>query len=113
MPATRGKAAKRKGSTDDLAKQLARIQEDIAELGDQLAELAADRGRGLHDRARDAVGETVNGALRSGRQAGREALAEARRAEAEFERVVADRPIVTVAIAAGLGYLIGFLSRRS
>jgi ElaB/YqjD/DUF883 family membrane-anchored ribosome-binding protein len=108
MPTARSKA-NTGPTTDDIVKQFAQIQDDIAELGNQVSRLAAHQGAALHDGARDTVNQAMNGAVSSGRKA----FAEARKVEAEFQRIVTDKPITTVAVAAGLGYLIGFLSKRS
>lgn len=100
--------AQARATADDLAEQLAALREDVA----RLSELLGQYGR---ERAGDAVDEAERraAALRAemDRQADRLG-AQARKAGDDAEEFMRERPGMSLAIAAGLGFLVGFLTSR-
>ena len=84
-------------ATDDLEKQIAQLQADVADLTKTLGAVAKQK------------------AAEAGAR-GREALADAgdhlRRVESEAVDYVRTKPIQALAIAAGLGLLVGYLTRN-
>lgn len=101
-------AGKESTKPQDLEAELARLREDVSRLSDQLART----GEHTYSAARRAVGEGAEQLRVKG-----EAAASAIRSNADdIERQVVDavreKPITAIAIAAGIGWLFGLLSRR-
>ena len=95
-------------TTEDLNKQIEQLRADVAAIGTTLSDLAAAKAGELGDRARgeaEALGER-------GRQSLDEAARQLDRLESGTADYVRTRPVQALAIAAGLGLLVGFLSRR-
>lgn len=99
----------------DLEAELARLREDVARLTEQLSRTGEQLGRtGEH---------TISAARRAAshgaeqlRAKGEEAMDTLRSNAGDFERQVTDavreKPITSLAIAAGIGFFFALLSRR-
>ncbi|GAB1583183.1 MULTISPECIES: YqjD family protein [Phyllobacteriaceae] len=88
-------------ATGDLQAQIARLKEDIAGLASAIADLGSEK---MHKAKRGAA-ETYESAYRSGE----DAVTELRDQLAETAR---ERPLTTIAAAAGVGFLLALLARR-
>jgi ElaB/YqjD/DUF883 family membrane-anchored ribosome-binding protein len=82
---------------DDLTKQIERLRSDVAQITKTLGDLT--KGQVTELRAR-------------GRAAAEDLAGSARRVEHDAEDYIRDRPLQALAIAAGLGVLVGWLTRR-
>lgn len=91
-----------------IEEQLARIRSDISELASTIASLGSRRVRGARDQADQRLHELTG--------AGEEALDELRRQlrmlERDVEARVRDKPLQTLGIAAGVGFLLALIMRR-
>lgn len=88
----------------DLEAEVARLREDIATLAEQLQKT------GKH--AREAAAEGVD-VLRSQGEAAIDGLrANAKDVEAQLAATVREKPVTSLAIAAGIGFLFAIISRR-
>jgi len=105
-----GKAAS--GASADIQKDLQALRDDIARLAEQIADIIADKGHAAWGHARSGADEAVSDA----EQKGLEAIDAMRQITDEFvetiEGSLKSRPYVTLAIAAGLGFLFGASWRR-
>ncbi|EJW10066.1 Uncharacterized protein DUF883, ElaB [Rhodovulum sp. PH10] len=103
-------------TVDDLKKDLNSLREDVARLAGQLSSALTDSGdeafTGVKDRfrrMRDNVGDT----MQDYGERGRDAVSEfADTIGSTVEENVRSRPLSTVALALGLGFLFGALWRR-
>lgn len=82
---------------DDLTKQIERLRSDVAQITKTLGDLTKGQVTELRARGRAAAGDLADSA---------------RRAEHDAEDYIRDRPLQALAIAAGLGVLVGWLTRR-
>jgi ElaB/YqjD/DUF883 family membrane-anchored ribosome-binding protein len=79
---------------------------DMREAGSAIPGLVGDALSALTERLRDRFGD-------SAREAGDEAVRAGRRAWRAVEHEAGHRPLATLAVAAGLGLLVGILGHRS
>ncbi len=86
---------------DDIAAQMEVLRADMATLTHSVSELAKDRATKARDAARDA-------ALAQGKAVADSAAQMTRQAE----DAVRAQPLAATAIAAGLGFALGYLSNR-
>lgn len=86
----------------ELRKELARVSSLVGDIATHRYEAAKERAAGYADEA-----------MRQGAVLRDEAYARAGALEAEAERTIRERPLTAVAVAAGVGYLIGLISRSS
>lgn len=89
-----------KGSSvtqQDLADQIAQIKGDIADLSDLLAQGGAESAQKLKGKAQEGVQAAQDRAEDLGEQA---------------QRFVSEKPGTALGIAAGIGFLVGFLGAR-
>ncbi|MCG7629464.1 DUF883 domain-containing protein [Epibacterium sp. MM17-32] len=88
-------------STEDIATQMDVLRSDISALSKSVSDLAKDRAGRARDAARDTAREqsqaVADGAAQMTRQA---------------EDAVRAQPLTATAIAAGLGFALGYLSNR-
>ncbi|MCG7624889.1 DUF883 family protein [Epibacterium sp. Ofav1-8] len=88
-------------STEDIATQMDVLRSDISALSKSVSDLAKDRAGKARDAARDTAREqsqaVADGAAQMTRQA---------------EDAVRAQPLTATAIAAGLGFALGYLSNR-
>ena len=111
MATTSTKSSKDNGAAptpEDLAAEIEQLKADIAKLAEQLQET----GQHSYSAARRAAAEGVDQLKAQG-----EAAMESLRASAnDFERQISDsvreKPMTSLAIAAGVGYLFALLARR-
>lgn len=98
-----GKALKMPAATDfdGLVAQLAALRDDMAKLSGSVTSLAEQRGRRMATNLSDGMTEAVNYVERKGVSA-----------EADLEKSVATHPLMALGLAAGVGLLIGAMTRR-
>ncbi|MDF9303129.1 DUF883 domain-containing protein [Tritonibacter mobilis] len=84
-------------SSDEIIAQMDVLRSDIAELSKSVSHLAKDRAGKARDAARDQAQTVADGAAQMSRQA---------------EDAVRAQPLAATAIAAGLGFALGYLSNR-
>ncbi|WP_075216839.1 DUF883 family protein [Mongoliimonas terrestris] len=93
-----------------------RLEDELAELKKELARvssLVGDIATHRYEAAKDRAAGYADEAMRQGAVLRDEAYARAGALEAEAERTIRERPLTAVAVAAGVGYLIGLISRSS
>jgi ElaB/YqjD/DUF883 family membrane-anchored ribosome-binding protein len=98
----------RAGSQADIEKQLHQLREDIAGLARAVAAAGNSKADDLKVKARRAS----NDAIGASAQMMDAARAQAMSMEKDLERQIRTKPMQSVAIAAGLGFLFALLSRR-
>lgn len=98
-----GKTVKTALATDfeGLAAQFSLLREDLAKLTHSVAATAERRGRRMGSDISEGVGEAMHYVESKGKSA-----------EAELEKSVANHPYVALGLAAGLGLIIGAMTRR-
>jgi ElaB/YqjD/DUF883 family membrane-anchored ribosome-binding protein len=98
-----GKTMKMTAPTDfdGLVAQLAALRDDMTKLSGSVTTLAEQRGRKMASDISDGVSEAVHYVERKGVGA-----------EAELEKSVASHPLMALGLAAGVGLLIGAMTRR-
>jgi ElaB/YqjD/DUF883 family membrane-anchored ribosome-binding protein len=87
---------------------------DIAELRRELSKLSAmvtDMAQNRYSQYREQAADVADDVMSRGYALRDEAYAKAGALEEEMQRTVRDRPLTAVAVAAGIGYLIGLISR--
>lgn len=83
--------------TEDLEKQIAKLQDDVADLTKALGAVGKEKLASVRERGEDVL---------------EEAGFQLREVEAQTASYVRSHPIQALAIAAGLGLLVGFLTRQ-
>jgi ElaB/YqjD/DUF883 family membrane-anchored ribosome-binding protein len=96
-----GKTLKTPTDFDALVAQLASLRDDMTRLTGSVTTLAERRGRKFATDVADGVTEAVHYVERKGTGA-----------EADLEKSVAVHPLVALGLAAGIGLLIGMMTRR-
>lgn len=86
---------------EGLAAQLAALRDDLTELTGSVTTLADRRGRKMAADISEGVSEAVQYVEHKSHGA-----------EAEFEKSVAKHPFMALGLAAGIGLLIGAMTRR-
>ena len=86
---------------EGLVAQLAALRDEMTRLSGSVTSLAEQRGRKMANDISDGVSEAVHYVERKG--AG---------AEADLEKSVATHPFMALGLAAGIGLIIGALTRR-
>lgn len=86
---------------DGLVAQLAALRDDMTKLSGSVTTLVESRGRKMATDISDGVSEAVHYVERKGVSA-----------EADLERSVATHPFMVLGLAAGIGLLIGAMTRR-
>lgn len=92
----------------DIEAQLEQIREDIALLAKLVTEVGANKAEDYKQRAKRATSEAAEASfsmLDSARD-------EVRSMERDLENKIRDKPLQSVAIAAGVGFITAFLARR-
>lgn len=100
--------APRSGSQADIELQLQQLREDIAALARAVAAAGNTKADDLKSKARRASHEAMDASA----QMMDAARAQAMSMEQDLERQIRTKPLQSVAIAAGLGFLFALLSRR-
>ena len=103
MAATNGQAAKSANDTDlaDLKEQYDILKIEMQAMADMIGSTAQNKAETARDEA-----------LARMEIMGSEARAKVGSLQADAERAVTSNPLMTVAAAAGIGFLIGALTRR-
>jgi ElaB/YqjD/DUF883 family membrane-anchored ribosome-binding protein len=86
---------------DGLSTQFAALRDDLAKLTASVASLAERRGRRMASDVSEGMGEALHYVERKGQSA-----------EAELEKSIAAHPLLSIALAAGAGVVIGAMTRR-
>jgi ElaB/YqjD/DUF883 family membrane-anchored ribosome-binding protein len=87
----------------------------VREVGGAIPERVRDASSAIPDRLSDTLSEIsdrLRVLMRDNRHVGEEAMRMSQGALQRIEREVVDRPLVALAVAAGIGFLIGALNRR-
>ncbi len=112
-----GKAAKDDAKTipADLEAELAQLREDVARLTDQLSKTGEQLGR-TGEHTLSAAKRAASHGAEQLRVKGEEAMDALKSNAGDVERQIADavreKPITSLAIAAGIGFFFALLSRR-
>jgi ElaB/YqjD/DUF883 family membrane-anchored ribosome-binding protein len=92
----------------ELREEFASLKSDVSEIGKSLSKMAKDTASESRHKIRDAAEEgrerLSNAAQRSGQQV--------RRGWDSFENEIEDRPMTSLAVALGLGFILGKLLDR-
>jgi ElaB/YqjD/DUF883 family membrane-anchored ribosome-binding protein len=83
-------SGKRAKSASDLEGELDTLRQDLSRITDQLAQLATRKGREAATAVRDVAGNVAG----------------------TFEESVQERPLATLGLAVGLGFLMGAMWRK-
>lgn len=108
MAAAAGKSATDNKNNVDLEEEIPQLKADIEKLGKHLAE-TGEQGYGT---ARKAAAQGVEQLRVQGEAAIDSLKTNARDLEEQVLVNVREKPVTSLAIAAGLGFLVGLLSRR-
>jgi ElaB/YqjD/DUF883 family membrane-anchored ribosome-binding protein len=105
-----GIAADKNGSqmTEDLAADIDQLKADISKLARQLQET----GQHSYGAARRAASEGVGQIKAQGEAALEQIRANAGDIERQLANTVREKPVTSLAIAAGIGFLLAMMSRR-
>lgn len=95
-------------SNEDLAADIEQLKADIA----QLTKLLQETRDHSYDAARHAAGEGIDHIRAQGEAAFEALRANANDLEAQLTDRVREKPVTSLAIAAGVGYLLALISRR-
>lgn len=107
--ATAPRAGRTKGSApDDLEAEIARLREDVARLTEQLAKT----GEHSYSAARRAAAQGAEQLRATGEAAAAALRSNAGDIEKQVVDAVREKPLTALAIAAGIGCLLGLMSRR-
>lgn len=101
-------AAGANDATQDIAADIARLREDIARLANEVSGL----GRQSVNTAKRAASEGAEQLRAHGEAKMAELRANARDLEDQLTETVREKPITSLAIAAGVGFLFALLTRR-
>jgi ElaB/YqjD/DUF883 family membrane-anchored ribosome-binding protein len=108
-----------KATYERLEKDVARVQSDISDLAEQITDAlntiagaARKQARNGFKQTRDNVDQVVGDLSGRGNAMLNAAQEAAMSAEETLEDVIAERPLATVGLALGLGFLIGMTWRR-
>lgn len=100
--------AKNETNIDDLATQVAILKDDIATLTQSLGEFGKTKGKHLRAVAEDAAADLKA----RGEEHAATVKAHANNLQDEANRFVVEKPAAALGIAAGLGFLVGFMASR-
>ncbi len=102
-------SASMQGDVTSLSNDIADLKRELNRVAGMVGDMASNRYSEYREQASGVAGDLAErgAALRD------EAYARASALEEEVERSVRERPLTAVAIAAGVGYLVGLLSRSS
>jgi ElaB/YqjD/DUF883 family membrane-anchored ribosome-binding protein len=92
----------------DIEAQLEQIREDIALLAKLVTEVSATNAEGYKLRAKKATSDAAEASFSMIDSARDEVLS----MERDLENKIRDKPLQSVAIAAGVGFITAFLARR-
>jgi ElaB/YqjD/DUF883 family membrane-anchored ribosome-binding protein len=105
----------RKAATEasgDIASDLQALRDDFSRLAEQVGDILGNKGNAAWHRARSSVDDVMAGA----QDKGREAIGAVRDVSDNFvdavDESIKNRPYVTLALVAGLGFLFGATWRK-
>jgi ElaB/YqjD/DUF883 family membrane-anchored ribosome-binding protein len=105
----------RKAATEasgDIASDLQALRDDFSRLAEQVGDILGNKGNAAWQRARSSVDDVMAGA----QDKGREAIGAVRDVSDNFvdaiDESIKNRPYVTLALVAGLGFLFGATWRK-
>lgn len=111
--------SQKNGDAEELAQQLENLRKDLADLGNTVSKLAQEGSATAQRSVRDAADNLVRRGqdlAEDARTAGQQAVDYGsemfKDKYSEFETTVRKHPTTAVAVALGLGYLAGILSRN-
>ncbi|WP_417722088.1 DUF883 family protein [Salipiger sp.] len=93
---------------DALSEQIATLRSDVSHLAELIGDIGTRKGREVRDRAEEKVQEARN----AGEDALRQAGAKVSELEAGARDSIRANPLQSIGIAAGVGFLIGYLGSR-
>lgn len=93
--------------TQALSNEIAELKRELAKVSGLVGDIAANRYGQLREQAASLAEDVAS----RGAELRDEAYARVGAVEEELQRTVRDRPLTSIAVAAGIGYLIGLLSR--
>ena len=96
---------KTSAGVNDVQDDLKALKNDVSKLAQQVVNLASDEGHKAFRRAKKQIGETASDATDAVREV-RDTFAGA------VEESLSERPYTTLALAVGLGFIIGAAWRR-
>lgn len=108
MPAATGKTGNGQPSTPDLEADIRQLKADIEKLTEQLATLG-DHALGAGRRAASGTAESLRA---QGEAVIEDLRSNARDLESELIGRVREKPVTSLAIAAGVGFLLALITRR-
>ena len=92
-------------TVDSLQEDFSAMRDDISKLSQQVVDLLQAKGNQAYKRARKQINETTGDAADAVRDV-RDSFTDA------IEESVQDRPIATLAMAVGIGFVLGAMWRR-
>ncbi|HEV7415799.1 MAG TPA: DUF883 domain-containing protein [Tianweitania sediminis] len=95
-------------SSKDIEVQLQQLREDLAALARSVAAVGSEKADDYRRRARRATNDATDASLQMVEAAREQAMS----LERDLERKIRTSPIQSVAMAAGVGFLIAMLARR-
>lgn len=95
-------------SNPDLQAQVAALKEDIAKITATLSKIGKDRAKGA---GRSAASSFETARLR-GEETFEDLRSQARELEDQLTETVRENPLTTIAVAAGVGFLLALIARR-
>lgn len=119
MPATETRRSERDipeikdaPALSDLQHDIQALKDDLSRLATQIAEVVTARGASAWDRAKTSLDETVEEASAKGKE-----MADATREVTDtaidtIEEAIRERPLTTLALTLGIGFIIGAAWRR-
>ena len=107
--ASRNADSKNGGAGADLNEQIATLRRDIVKIADTLSDITAEKVSEIGESAFD----KASSAASRGRISLERAGDSVRTLEADATDFVRRKPVRSLAIAAGLGLLVGYLTRRA
>ncbi len=102
------KSTKTEISVDDVTEQVAILRDDISALTSTIAKLMEDKSRQVAEKGK----ETAEMARETVEARAADAADQARDAKAYVDDMVAKNPTGALAVAAGVGFLVGMLNSR-
>jgi ElaB/YqjD/DUF883 family membrane-anchored ribosome-binding protein len=95
-------------STKDVEIQIQQLREDIAALARSVAAVGSEKAEDYRHRVRRATNDATDASMQMVEAAREHALS----MEKDLERKIRTNPLQSVAMAAGVGFLIAMLARR-
>ena len=101
-------ASQGSAASKDVEAQVSQLREDIAGLARSVAALGNEKAGEVRVKARRAANEAADASMQMVEAAQKQALS----LERDLERQIRTSPLQSVAIAAGVGFLLALMTRR-